>query len=214
MASKVAKVFTRATVRAVLSSLRPRSWLAVMAIVSTGCGSTGPFVWANQLRDDEAGSGDYVIAPGDVVSIRVFGQDAMSTRAKVRSDGKISMPFLGDVLIVGKPPTVVAREMEAGLKSFINAPNVTVSVDESQAPTVSVIGEVAHPGTVTIERNGGLLQVLANAGGLTETASRDDIYVLRAAPVPRRIRFTYELLTKSPPTSTFRLRAGDVVVVE
>jgi polysaccharide export outer membrane protein len=73
---------------------------------------------------------------------------------------------------------------------------------------------VAHPGTVAIERNAGLLQALANAGGLTETASRDDIYVLRSTPVPRRIRFTYELLTKNPPTSTFRLRPGDVVVVE
>lgn len=191
-----------------------RSWLVVVAIVSTGCGSTGPFVWANQLGADEVGSADYMISAGDVVSIRVFGQEAMSTHAKVRSDGKISMPFLGDVLVVGKPPAAVAREMEAGLKSFINAPNVTVSVDESQATTVSVIGEVAHPGTIAIERNAGLLQALANAGGLTETASRDDIYVLRATPVPRRIRFTYELLTKSPPTSTFRLRPGDVVVVE
>jgi polysaccharide biosynthesis/export protein len=191
-----------------------RSWLVVVAIVSTGCGSTGPFVWANQLGADEVGSADYLISAGDVVSIRVFGQEAMSTHAKVRSDGKISMPFLGDVLVVGKPPAAVAREMEAGLKSFINAPNVTVSVDESQATTVSVIGEVAHPGTIAIERNAGLLQALANAGGLTETASRDDIYVLRATPVPRRIRFTYELLTKNPPTSTFRLRPGDVVVVE
>jgi polysaccharide export outer membrane protein len=191
-----------------------RSWLVVVAIVSTGCGSTGPFVWANQLGADEVGSADYMISAGDVVSIRVFGQEAMSTHAKVRSDGKISMPFLGDVLVVGKPPAVVAREMEAALKSFINAPNVTVSVDESQATTVSVIGEVAHPGTIAIERNAGLLQALANAGGLTETASRDDIYVLRATPVPRRIRFTYELLTKNPPTSTFRLRPGDVVVVE
>jgi polysaccharide export outer membrane protein len=204
----------RANVRANLGPTELRSWLVVVAIVSTGCGSTGPFVWANQLGADEVGSADYMISAGDVVSIRVFGQEAMSTHAKVRSDGKISMPFLGDVLVVGKPPAVVAREMEAALKSFINAPNVTVSVDESQATTVSVIGEVAHPGTIAIERNAGLLQALANAGGLTETASRDDIYVLRATPVPRRIRFTYELLTKNPPTSTFRLRPGDVVVVE
>jgi len=197
-----------------LASYNLRSLLVIVAVVSTGCGSTGPFVWANQLRADEVGSADYVISAGDVVSVRVFGQEAMSTHAKVRSDGKISMPFLGDVSVVGKPPAEVAREMEAGLKNFINAPNVTVSVDESQATTVSVIGEVAHPGTVAIERNAGLLQALANAGGLTETASRDDIYVLRSTPVPRRIRFTYELLTKNPPTSTFRLRPGDVVVVE
>lgn len=171
-------------------------------------------MWASQLRPDEVGAGDYAIVAGDVVSVRVFGQDAMSNRAKVRSDGKISMPFLGDVLVVGKTPAAVAREMEAGLKNFINSPNVTVTVDEFQATTVAVLGEVAHPGTIAVERNGGVLQAIANAGGLTETASRDDIYVLRETPVPRRIRFTYELLTKNPPTSTFRLRPGDVVVVE
>jgi polysaccharide export outer membrane protein len=189
-------------------------WVVLAAVVAAACGSTGPFVWASQLRPEEVGAADYVIVAGDVVSVRVFGQDAMSTHAKVRSDGKISMPFLGDVVVLGKPPAAVAREMEVGLKNFINSPNVTVSVDEFQATTVTVIGEVAHPGTIPIERNAGVLRALANAGGLTEAASRDDIYVLRETPVSRRIRFTFDLLTKSPPTSTFRLRPGDVVVVE
>jgi polysaccharide export outer membrane protein len=190
------------------------AWLAIAAVVSAGCGSAGSFVWSTQLPPDDGGSTDYLIAAGDVVSVRVFGQETMSTHAKVRSDGKISFPFLGDVAVVGRPPAVVAEEMEAGLKNFINSPHVTITVEEFQPATVSVIGEVGHPGTVAIERNTSVLQVLANAGGLTDNASRDDIYVLRRAPVPRRIRFTYELLTRTPPTSTFRLRPGDVVVVE
>lgn len=171
-------------------------------------------MWASQLKSDEVGTFEYVIVTGDVVSVRVFNQEAMSTRAKVRSDGKISMPFLGDVAVVGKPPATVAREMEAGLKNFINSPNVTVTVEEFQPTTVSVVGEVSHPGIIAIERNAGVLQALATAGGLTENASRDDIFVLRELPVPRRIRFTWELLTRNPPTSTFRLRPGDIVVVE
>ena len=97
----------------------------VAAVLLAACGSSGSFVWASQLRPDEVGAGDYAIVAGDVVSVRVFGQDAMSTRAKVRSDGKISMPFLGDVLVLGKTPSAAAREMEAGLKNFINSPNVT-----------------------------------------------------------------------------------------
>ena len=160
------------------------------------------------------GPSEYVIAAGDVVSVRVYGQDGMSTHGKVRSDGKVSVPFLGDVAVLGKQPAAVAKEMEVGLKNFITTPNVTVSVDEFQPITVSIIGEVSHPGTIAIDRSTSLLQALANAGGLTENANRDDIFVLRSAPVPRRIRFTYELLTRSAPTSPFRLRAGDVVVVE
>ncbi len=183
--------------------------------VGAGCGGgAGTYIWATQLPPQERGTTDYEIAPGDVVSVRVYGQEGMSTHAKVRSDGKISMPFLGDVVVAGKRPATAAKEVETGLKNFVTTPNVTVSVDEFQPITVSVIGEVGHPGTIAIDRDTGVLQVLANAGGLTENASRDDIYVLRTSPVSRRIRFTYDLLTRSPPTSMFRLRAGDIVVVE
>jgi len=56
--------------------------------------------------------------------------------------------------------------------------------------------------------------VLANAGGLTENGSAADMDGVREYLVLRRIRLTYETLTRTPPQSTFRLRPGDVVVVE
>lgn len=190
--------------------------LAFAAVVgSAACGGgLGTYVWASQLGPDEVGTSDYVIVTGDVLSIRVYGQEAMSTRAKVRSDGKISMPFLGDVSVLSKAPVAVAREIESSLKSFVNSPSVTVSVEEFAPTTVSVLGEVAHPGQLSLERNAGVLQALANVGGLTENASKDAIFVLRDKPVARRIRFTYESLTHAPPESPFHLRPGDVVVVE
>jgi polysaccharide biosynthesis/export protein len=198
----------------VLLDFMRTTWPAAVLVAALGCGGAGPYVWARDLKPEEVGTADYVIVKGDLLSVKVFNQDPMSTHAKVRSDGKISMPFLGDVTVVGKSPAIVAREMEAGLKSFINSPNVTVIVDEFQPTTVTVIGEVGKPGTVSIERNAGVLQALAGAGGLTEFAGRDDIYVLREAPAPRRIRFTYDSLVEFPPAQTFRLRPGDIVVVE
>src|SRR5580704_14134675 len=99
--------------------------LVAVLVACVACGNLGPYVWASQLGPEEVGNTDYMIVTGDVLSVRVYGQEAMSTRAKVRSDGKISVPFLGDVTVLGKPPAVVAKEMEAGLKSFINSPNVT-----------------------------------------------------------------------------------------
>jgi polysaccharide export outer membrane protein len=201
--------------RAVLDhSLRASLVLFATLVALAGCGNSGPYVWASQLKPDEVGTSEYAIVTGDVVSVRVYGQEAMSTRAKVRSDGKISMPFLGDVAVLGKPPAVVSREMEVGLKAYVNSPNVTVTVEEFQPTTVSVVGEVMHPGIISIDRNAGVLQALATAGGLNENASRDAIFVLRETPIPRRIRFTWELLARNPPTSTFRLRPGDIVVVE
>jgi polysaccharide export outer membrane protein len=202
------------TVRAVrlMKAFRRLSFLLVA--MACGCGSTGPFIWAKDLPRDEASSTSYSIVPGDVLSVRVYNQEGLTTKSKVRSDGRISMPFLGDVDVRGKAPVTVGKEIEAALKSFINTPNVTVTVEEFQPTSVSILGEVGHPGTVTLDRDATLLQALATAGGLTENASRDGIYVLRELPVPRRIRFTYESLTRTPPIGAFRLRSNDIVVVE
>jgi polysaccharide export outer membrane protein len=202
--------------RVFLGNLRWLFAVAALGLASIGCGSTGPYVWARDLPPEEAAASTYLIAAGDVVGVRVFNQEPMSTRTKVRTDGRISVPLLGDVDVRGKAPVAVAKEIETRLKDFINSPLVTVTVEEFQPATVSILGEVGHPGTYPLDQNASLLTALANAGGLTENASRDSIFVLREAPVARRIRLTYDWLTQSVPSraTTFRLRSGDVVVVE
>jgi polysaccharide export outer membrane protein len=180
-----------------------------------GCGSTGAYVWVNELpQQDETLSNDYIIAAGDVVSIRVFNQENMSTRARVRTDGKLAVPFLGDVEVRGKPPAQLAKELEGRFKDYVNSPTVTVTIEEFQPTSISVVGEVLHAGVFTIDPSAGVLQALAIAGGINEYASRDAIYVIRRSPM-RRIRFTYEsLIHNEGRSATFRLRTGDVVVVE
>jgi polysaccharide export outer membrane protein len=179
----------------------------------TGCGGAA-YVWVADLPPDESGGADYLIEAGDMLNVRVFNQDAMSTRARVRSDGKISIPFVGDVPVRGKAPAAVAKDLEARLKSFVLTPAVTVTVDEFQQSSIAVIGEVAHPGVYNIEPSVGVLRALALAGGVTEYASHDNIYVLRRIG-PRRIRVTYRaLIDNELRAAALHLRAGDTVVVE
>src|SRR6185503_20855625 len=98
------------------------------------CGATGPYVWVNDLPPAAAAPSDgrYRIGAGDLISVRVYEQDAMSTRAKVRLDGNVSLPLVGEVQVRGRHPTEVAKEVEGRLKQYVNNPVVTVSVDESQ----------------------------------------------------------------------------------
>lgn len=195
-------------------NLASRLFLAsFFAVAASACGPSGAYVWVTQLPPEQAASSEYLIAPGDVLNVRVYMQDAVSTKARVRSDGRISVPFVGDVLVQGKTPLAVGKEIETSLRSFINAPSVSVSVEEFQPITVSVVGEVAKPTTLTLDREAGLLQAIAGAGGLTDNANRDAIFVLRGSPTPERIRFTYDMLTENPGLR-FYLRTGDVVVVE
>jgi polysaccharide export outer membrane protein len=206
--------------------------LLAATLLLASCSGAGSYVWAAQLPPDLAARGtdqSYVIRDGDVVNVRVFNQEALSTRAKVRSDGRVAMPVLGDVEFRGRRPSSLKGELEARLKDYVNAPSVTVTVEEFQPITVSILGEVTKAGSYPLDPRATVAQVLASAGGLTDFASKDRIFVVRmpraviggaphaAAPTsaPLRVRFTYEQISRGDPASAgFALQDGDLVVVE
>lgn len=194
--------------------------LAVLTVLA-GCAPVGQFVWVDAYRNPTPAAKDaYVISPGDLISVRVWNQEGMSAHTRVRDDGKISLPFLNDVPVAGVEPNMLAMRLQIQLKAFIVNPVVTVSLDEEAPYEISVIGEVIKPGIYRLERGAPVLKALAAAGGLTLTAGRDRIFVLRYPPgmesrQPTRIRFTYGELTQiAGLAAKFSLRSGDVVVVE
>lgn len=201
----------------VVTQLLLPALMAVAPLVS-GCGSAGAYVWVEDLPPAVAGrpsDSEYLIREGDVVNIRVFQQEPLSTRARVRSDGRIAMPAIGDIEVRGKRPSSLKGELEARLKDYVNTPSVTVTVEEFQPITVSVLGEVGHPGAFPLDPRASLAQVIAMAGGLTDYATRDRIFVVRNGAQPLRVRFSYEGVTRGEPrAAAFGLKNGDLVVVE
>jgi polysaccharide export outer membrane protein len=160
-------------------------------------------------------TGEYVIGPGDVISITVYQQAELSTKAKVRTDGRIGLTFIGEIVVAGKKPAVLAQELELRLRQFIVSPRVVVNVDEAHPIAVSMLGEGGTKGSLTLEPPATLLQAIAQAGGLSEYASKDKIFILRRVPVFRRIRFTYEAIVNNESgAAMFPLRTGDVIFVE
>lgn len=200
----------------------PRILLLVAALaVAPACSGAGSYVWVDDLGEPSAaGEAEYLIAVGDLLNVRVFNQDGVSGRVRVRPDGKISLPFVNDVEAAAQTPAALARRIQARLKEFINNPVVTVSLEESGPIQISVLGEVAKPGVYAVPPGSSVLHVLATAGGLTQFASRSRIFVLRRnAPGrdPRivRIRFSYERLARAQGgEATFRMRDRDVLVVD
>jgi len=190
-----------------------RAALACLLLAS-GCRTGGPgeYVWVQDLKEGEAHDVGYVIAPGDTIQVRVYNQEGVSGRMRVRSDGMISLPFLGDTQAAGFTPLALATRIQVRLKEYIVSPIVTVSLEELRPFDVSVVGEVTRAGVYRLEPGSGVLPALAAAGGLNDFASRDRVFVLRGG---QRIRFTFRDLTQAQPkAAAFRLRPGDVVVVE
>jgi len=204
------------------SMARPRSlpwWsLAALSVALAACRSSGEYVKIDDYRAPaEIADQDYVIRPGDILQVRVMGQDAVSTRAKVRPDGKISLPLLSDVVAAGVTPAELARQVQERLARFIVNPSVTISLEEPRAMMISVLGEVAKVGSYPLEQGSGLLEALAVAGGPTQYAATDRIIVIRREPSGNRVRvrFDYDALTQlRGAAATFRLQNGDVIVVE
>jgi polysaccharide export outer membrane protein len=197
------------------------SSLAAFVVVLTlaACKTQAPYIWADTLPvPAESSEKAYVIQPGDQLSVRVWGQEAMSARARVRPDGRISLPFLDDVEAAGSTPTALGKRIQARLKEFVVNPVVTVSLEDLRLVSVSVVGEVARPGQFQLDPGAGVLNALAAAGGMTPFADKDGIFVIRqrtAGAGPERIRFTYQSLTGAQGrAAAFRLQGGDVVVVE
>lgn len=188
----------------------------VIGIALTACASgAGKYVWSSAYKDDPPPA-VYLVNAGDLLSIMVWDNDKMSTRQRVRDDGRISIPLLGDVPVVGEAPEQIARELEKQLKdsNLVLNPRVTVIVEEEQA-FVYVIGAVKAAGKYPLPPGSGVAEALALAGGLTDFAHRNAIYVIRRTPTPTVIRFTFQSITaEGDPATLFRLQPGDVVKVE
>jgi polysaccharide export outer membrane protein len=190
--------------------------LSCALLAAFSCTSSGRYVWVQDRKPEPARtSARTLIAPGDVVEVQVYGDETMSTKGRVLGDGTLTVPVLGPVQVVGKRPEELAATLEEALKRYIQAPKVTVIIQESLV-SVSVIGEVTSAGVVELVAPATVLEALAKAGGLTEYADSSSIFVLRNTGTElERIRFTYTALVHAEPAAaTFRLKTDDVLVVE
>lgn len=197
--------------------MKPRSGalLAAWIVLSlAACSSTGPYVWADTLPATASSSADVIVQDGDILNVRVFNQEPLSTRERVRSDGKIALPVIGEVIARGKRPAQLAAEIQDRLKAVVVAPSVSVVMEQEGAMKVSVVGEVKNAGVFEVQPGSNVLHALAAAGGLSDYADGDRVFVVRKS-LPQRVRFRFNDLRSADPKSVqFTLQNGDIVVVE
>jgi polysaccharide export outer membrane protein len=123
-------------------------------------------------------AGDYVIGEGDTLDISVWGVKELSFPVKVRPDGKITVPGLGDVTASGHTPVQLQANLTKSLKALIKNPIVTVTVKEITNSKVYVFGGGVKAGVYDLVRRTTLLQLLCQVGDL-KTADLRRAYVLR-----------------------------------
>jgi polysaccharide export outer membrane protein len=169
-----------------------------------------------QARPAQKADDSYVIGPADVLAINVWKESEISRSIPVRSDGRISLPLIGEVQAAGRTPRQLQEELTKKLTSFIAEPDVTVIVQEIHSQKFNVLGQVARPGSFLLTDSTTVLDAIALAGGFRDFAKQKNIYVLRqnSDGTQSRLGFNYKDVVKGKNVEqNVRLQARDTVVV-
>ncbi len=124
----------------------------------------------------------YVLGAGDVIEVAVLGRQDYLARVQVQVDGTIQLPLIGDLTAANRTVLQMRGEIRNALVAggYFNDPAVSVAVASFASRYITVLGEVATPGLVPIDRSYRLSEIIARVGGLRPSAS-DDITLNRAA---------------------------------
>jgi polysaccharide export outer membrane protein len=184
-----------------------------MAMLLVGALAPSPAA-AEEAPGASAAPAEYRIGPPDVLYVSVWKNDSISRSVTVRPDGNISLPLVNDIRAAGLTPMQLRDAIRRKLADFIPKPEVSVIVTGMHSYAVSVLGEVKAAGRYELKSAATVLDVLAQAGGITEFARRDGIFVLRnGSGGVRRISFDYDKVIASPGQRNVAVQPGDIVVV-
>jgi polysaccharide export outer membrane protein len=189
----------------------------VIAIALTGCAGTGKFPPAPD-KADISGAPDYLIGPGDSLSIQVWRNPDVSTTVTVRPDGKINTPLVDDMVAANKTPTHLERDLEKHLSKFIQDPIVTVIVGGFSGPysqQIRVIGQAAKPQALQYREKMSLMDVMIAVGGITDFAAGNKATILRSYG-GKQEQFSVrleDLIRGGDVSANVEMMPGDVLVI-
>jgi polysaccharide export outer membrane protein len=158
----------------------------------------------------------YKIGNDDVLAVSVWHEPSLSVTVPVRPDGKISLPLVGEIQASGRTSLELQNELTSSLEKYIRQPTVTVIVSEIRSQRINVVGEVGRPGAFPLLESMGVVDAIAQAGGLKEFAKRKQIYVLRPTGDGRNTRLSAhydQVLRGKQNAKDILLQAHDTVVV-
>jgi polysaccharide export outer membrane protein len=162
---------------------------------------------------------EYIIGPGDVLSISVYEAQPLSVSdLPVRPDGRISVPLAPDLIAAGKTPSQLGKDIEEHLKKYVQNPIVTVMVRSFQGPPdrqVKVIGEAVDPQAIPYRQNLTVLDVMIATRGLTKFAAGNSAVIVRRVDgTEKRIHVHLSDLIKDGDISqNVAMRPGDTLII-
>jgi polysaccharide export outer membrane protein len=196
-----------------------KSWVLVcaLALVMGGCASNSQVL--KKPLPPEVTEAEYRMGVGDQISVQVWKSPELSLTVPVRPDGKISVPLIGDVVAAGETTKRLSATLAQGFSEYVRNAQVTVIVlnpaSGEYLRRVRVTGAVVNPLSLSHQQGITVLDLVLQAGGLTEFASGNKSKLYRKVGDKMEVYPIYldDILQKGRLETNYSLAPSDIVTV-
>jgi polysaccharide export outer membrane protein len=157
----------------------------------------------------------YVIGESDLLAINVWHEPELTRVVPVRMDGKITLPLIGELQASGRTVEELRATISAELKKYLEAPEVTVIVQEPRSQFFTIVGKVQKPGSYPLGQRLTVIDGIALGGGFKDFAKVGKIYVVRTHRDGRseRLPLDYKRAVSGDLNRNYVLEARDMIIV-
>jgi len=185
------------------------------ALVLAACASSAPPP-DTSVPVEEQYIAEYVIGIGDTLQVDVYKHPDVSTSVSVRPDGRVTIPVAGEVFVGSRTPEDVAGIITEKLAEYIRDPIVTVTVQgmgsSEYVNRVRITGAVGSPSSQPFRTGMTVLDVVLEAGGVTQFAASSKTLIYRKGSKPLKVRLD-RILNAGDMTTNYELKPGDIITV-
>jgi polysaccharide export outer membrane protein len=171
-------------------------------------------VWPSLTSANEKDAA-YLLNPGDVIHVSVWGEASMDQDVTVLPDGSISIKLGRRIQVAGLDTTAAESAIAAKLVKYLPDPDVSVSIKDPKGYLFYLQGKVLKPGPAQMTGPTTVLQALSMSGGLDKFADKDGIKVIRNNGTTQKLLPVHygDLISGRDMSTNFELQAGDTLVV-
>jgi polysaccharide export outer membrane protein len=183
---------------------------ACITWLCSGCGNgTGGAVLASQAAPPTR----VTLAPGDTIRLTFSGASELNQAQKIRADGKLSLPLIGEFDAAGKTVVALQTDLTQAYKSQLKNSEVLVTLENAPA-TVVISGAVAKPDKMAFDKPTTVFQAIMQAGGATAFGNMKAVRLIRTVKgVQQSQVMDLTPVLRGQPAQPFYVRDGDVIYV-
>lgn len=197
--------------------MRALATVALALVASTLLAACGPIAY-DYSKEPDPRKEEFVLGINDAIRINVWKNPELSVDARVRPDGTITMPLVGDIKAVGRSPSALRSEITKRLQSFVRDEGaiVSIAVTDVNSYRFTVSGQVEKPGIMTSKYFVTAAEAIALAGGLNRYANPHRLVLIRNDVHGfRRIPLDYDRIASGEhPDENLVLLAGDTLFAQ